>query len=228
MQAWGDALLEHSRHPTFHTEGWALEREVGFTCSCTGEERTWRIRLTSLAEQLPAARESFQRIRLGEYRREGHRLARETLHANRRAKALLHRHLRRDQRHELRGFGYFTVVGQDGHSYRVKEGTCQNVFLLEGDIETVRYCIVPDGIRIPTYDLMLAQKIMLECDIENFKKTANFYLIGVEGPRNQREPTPYTVTREDVDEPVLWAQRQLQAIHTTNGDEHGQPRQATG
>lgn len=212
MQAWGDSLEEHRRHASFHTEGWPMTREVGFTCSCTGEEMTWRISIPSLREQLPEARASFQRMYSEESRRCAARDARQMGKAQKRARALLHRHLTREQRWTLR-VGYFDVVGQDGRTYRVENGSCQNVWALEDGRKGTNYCIVAAGTRIPTYDMMLAQKVMLECDLAHFMSVARRR----DGAGGQWEnpdgspahAAPLTVSRQDVEGVAEWTARRI-------------------
>jgi hypothetical protein len=73
---------------------------------------------------------------------------------------------------------------------------------------------------------MLAQKVMLECDITSFMAKAHISNIG-----EMHEMQPFTVLPGDLEEPILWAQRQLETINP-NGDVHersnGEPRQAPG
>lgn len=169
---WGTALEAHRRHQGFHTEGWVFERQMGFTCRCDGREQTWKIPLSSLKECPQEVRDTFTRLYAADRRRDGIRNAREERKAQKRAKALLHKYLSKEQRWSLRARGFFDVTGQDGLPYRVKDGTCQNVFLLEDGEETTAYCAIPVNERIPTNDLMLAHKVMLESDIQVFMKVA--------------------------------------------------------
>ena len=196
MRYWAIALEEHRRHPSFRTHGWAYSREVGFTCECTGQEQEWRVSLMHLREMLPRAREAFLHIH-DSRRLHGNKTRRRARRrADRRAKALLHRHLTREQRWELRATRSVTVTGQDGRTYRITEGSCNNVFLLEDGEERFRLCAVADFsselsprvlrdgqtavtldgqgyiASLPVHDLMLAQKLLIESDIRAYLSVA--------------------------------------------------------
>lgn len=94
--------------------------------------------------------------------------------ASRRAKALLHKYLTKEQRQELRGTQAFRVSDRDGRQYLITEGTAGNVYFLVGGEERYRLCVVARGhLPIPVYDLMLAQKLLIETDPEQFLKLAN-------------------------------------------------------
>lgn len=93
--------------------------------------------------------------------------------AHKKALALLCRWLSPEQRAEMEAHGHFHVQGGDGHLYLVQNGFGHNVFRIEDGQRTVRYCLVSKDARIPVYDLMLIQKLLLELDPETFLKTAN-------------------------------------------------------
>lgn len=179
LDHWAQALEEHRRHPSFRTQGWAWTREVGFTCECGGCEQEWRVSLVSLREMLPEARDAFMRLydRGFEPTRQAARVAaRKQKGIDRRAKALLHRHLTREQRWELRATRSITVTGQDGRTYLITEGTCNNVFLMEDGRQRFRLCAVAslEGTQsLPAHDLMLAQKLTIEHDIRRYLSVAN-------------------------------------------------------
>lgn len=186
LEFFAAALEEHQAHRTFHTHGWAYSREVGFTCNCSGAEQEWRVSLTRIREMLPDARDSFMRMYEERLRPAlgsdfslppgmGRRVwRRKVASARRRARSLLHRHLTREQRWDLRGSHSFEVVGQDGRAYQITEGSCNNVFLLEGGERRFRLCVVAK-VNIPIYDLMLAQKLMIESDIRSYLKLAQAF-----------------------------------------------------
>lgn len=96
-------------------------------------------------------------------------------HANEgRALALLKRHLNEAQLQELEAFKGFHVVGADGRTYRIHYATHGNIFSIEDGQPTTNFCIVASGeTQIPVYDLMLAQKVLLESAPETFFSTAN-------------------------------------------------------
>lgn len=87
-----------------------------------------------------------------------------------RARALLHQFLTREQRWSLRASHSFLVTGQDGQTYEVGEGS--GVRLLVNGKPVRSFCIHPREI-LPPCDVMLAQKLLLESNIEHFLATAN-------------------------------------------------------
>lgn len=176
MSAWSRALEEHRSHRSFRTHGWAFSREVGFTCGCCGQEQEWRVSITSLREMLPNARDAWSRISRRSELAGNKQRKRDRKRAGVRARALLHRHLTREQRWELRATKSVTVTGQDGNAYRITEGSCNNVFLIEDGKAKYRLCAVAklDGFKsLPVHDLMLAQKLMIENDITAYLLVAN-------------------------------------------------------
>jgi hypothetical protein len=91
-----------------------------------------------------------------------------------RALALLKRHLNEVQLQELEAFKGFHVVGADGRTFRIHHAAHGNVFSIENGVPAVNYCIVAvNEVPIPIYDLMLAQKVLLESTPESFFATAN-------------------------------------------------------
>jgi len=90
-----------------------------------------------------------------------------------RAKALLFRFLTREQKWELRAFRRVSVTGQDGRTYRIYAWQGMNVRLVEDEKETWTFCVVPKAdTPLPVLDLILAQKVLLERNIEEFFKIA--------------------------------------------------------
>lgn len=83
---------------------------------------------------------------------------------------MLHRLLTREQRWSLRATNSFVVIGQDGRTYEVREG--MPVQLIEAGQPKTSYCIHPIT-RLPPHDVMVAQKLLLETNIEHFLATAN-------------------------------------------------------
>ena len=217
-QFWSDSLEGHRTHETFRIQGWPMEREVGFTCSCGGTEVTWRLSLTSLRSMVPETRDAFQRLYSSQMRKDGLRNRREARAADKRAKALLGRHLTRSQRETLRA-GFFDLIGQDGQTYRVESGSCQNVWRLDAErVKSTQFCLVAKGICIPNFDLMLIHKLMLELDMDGFMRVANTRELGcrewrrpdgsVHGIAAEHQDTP-VVTRDDVENIEQWAAARL-------------------
>lgn len=239
LSAWVAALRLHRGHETFFWNDSPVDRTIGFVCSCTGTQQHWDAKLTDLREALPEHREWVLRIRCHERRRGSKKARREAFIANRKAKALLHRFLTKEQRWELRGSKSFRVVGQDGRTYLVTEGMAGNVRLVEGPEHVATLCVVPkyEVTTLPMYDLMLAQKILLESQTEEFLRTARVrdlrtgeffstgaHLLGQEPvpePRDQRLVNDDLLDIPDqvLDNPTEWVQAVRQAH--AQGDEHG-------
>lgn len=181
---WTRALSEHADHLEFQLENWPFERCLGFSCACRGEEEeeVWSIPLTELKRFHKDVRSFYEAVRarqnaggnlLGERRRTREIL---TNQAENRAIELLMRHLTTEQRHEFEARNCFHVKTED-KVYRIENGSHLNVVLVDDIGDSVKYCIVfkrhlhPHG-RIPNGDLMLAQKLMLESNPNEFFRLA--------------------------------------------------------
>lgn len=90
-----------------------------------------------------------------------------------RAKALLATMLSDAQRDQLAKHKHFDIVSQKGNRYRIHEGSHGNVKLLDdtGKV-TGRYCGQPNN--VPIEDSMLAQKLQLEYDEDEYVRRSNF------------------------------------------------------
>lgn len=244
MEVWARALDEHRRHRDFRTQQWPFTREFGFTCECAGCEHEWRIGISGLRMMLPEVRESVQRL-FQQRERVGYKKAKRALRkANGRARALLHKHLTKEQRWELRATKAFTVIGQDGRTYHVTEGSSGNVFILEDGEPTYRLCVVPNHhvTSLPMYDILLAQKVLLENNIRLFLHTAvvvnlrtNMRLksgaVLIDGGPEVDAMSASAVEHrieindEDIEEPERWVRARLDAA-ATQGDEDGRAHAA--
>lgn len=102
-------------------------------------------------------------------------LAKQRKEAADRAAALLSDHLAPEQRETFEKQRHFVVHSRDGQRrYRVEYGTAGNVKLLNAEGKAVaKFCIHPVDSRIPTEDVMLTQKLMIEGDEESFLRIAN-------------------------------------------------------
>ncbi len=164
------SFTEHRHHETFRLQDWPYSREMGFTCGCSGVEREWRVSITDIRNALPEARATFMRMRervLGPEKKKRTK-------AERKAKSLLYRFLNREQKRELHLQKSFTVLGGDGRTYQVTWGSCNNVRLLENGRPRFSLCLVSKEF-LPTADLMLAQKVLLEADPDRFLRTAQVF-----------------------------------------------------
>lgn len=121
-----------------------------------------------------------------------------------RARALLHRSLDRQQRRELRGTKAFTMVGKDGKTYRIAEKASTNVTLLDKTGKPVkRLCVVFKDTGLPIYDLMLAQKLLLESNPKDFWKIARVSAI---------DPEPSALNPR-IDLRARWAAAQMNMLY---------------
>lgn len=106
-----------------------------------------------------------------EDRRKYEKIERERLEANGKAEVLLLRHLTDKQKEDLRTKNFFDI-DVEGIQYRIKRGSHGNVHMLgKRDEISKSFCIQPKD--CPEGDAMLAQKLLLETNPENFWKQAN-------------------------------------------------------
>ncbi len=122
-------------------------------------------------EQRRRQEEDDRRRREAEAERQRRQVA-ERQAADEKAEVLLARSLTEQQREDLRTKDYFLVRMKE-ETYKIKRGFAGNVKLLDAEGREVKsFCIHPTE-RVPDADAMLAQKLMLETDIERFHKIAN-------------------------------------------------------
>lgn len=143
---------------------------IGQTAAIT--QNTWNVWTNQVYVRKETRREAAARRR--REREEAARLEaqmRERGKAEQRAEKLLIEHLTEEQQNTLAVFNYFDVkVGE--RIYRIRRGTHGNVRLVdEAGIERVSYCIQPPG--VPAADAMLAQKLHLEANEQEFLRVAN-------------------------------------------------------
>jgi len=88
---------------------------------------------------------------------------------------LLEAHLTEEQRLEFRASRSFQVMLRDGRRFRLCAWLGHNVYLLnEEGLAVVEYCIIT-VLRVPIYDQLLAQKILLETLPDEFFRLANSF-----------------------------------------------------
>ncbi len=168
---WEDEFLYHDGHPRLRVYHYPFDLRLAFECRCTEPFNGQSIRLVSLrfsadVQALIARHRIRLRLGLGDARRR-----RALLRAERRARSLLHQFLTREQRWNLRARRAFLVKAQDGRTYEVHQGG--GVRLIVDGRATTSFCIRPSGLMLPSGDLMLAQKLLLETNVEHFLATAN-------------------------------------------------------
>lgn len=169
---WLDQLQAHRSHPGFRTTQNPHQRTLGFTCTCTEELQSFDIDIVALKRMHHAGRQRAQRIFEADARK-GNKARRKKAHkALKRAEALLHRYLTKDQRWSLRAQKSFFVTAKDGHLYEILAAGNNNVVRYDENGKALyRFCIVAKK-SIPAYDLMLAQKLLLETNPRSFLDTA--------------------------------------------------------
>jgi len=92
--------------------------------------------------------------------------------AQEKAIELLRQSLTERQLAEFEAHEKFHVVGADGHTYRIENFGSQNVYRIEDGKDVTKYCLITNT-WVPTYDLMLVQKLLLETCPEEFHAKAN-------------------------------------------------------
>lgn len=101
-----------------------------------------------------------------------------------RALKLLHEFTTPEQQAELEAKKHIHVRAQNGELFRIDARDHQNVYKIVDDKPVVQYCIVIGMSGLPTYDLMLAQKLLLETNVAEFFQIANQWDLTT--PENQR------------------------------------------
>lgn len=172
-QGWNRHLETHRRHPSFRIHTWAMSREYGFSCECEGHEEEWRITISQIRQMMMDAPRFLSGFETMVRQRAGDKAKKRDLRrAHAKAKALLYHNITREQKWELRATEGFTIVGADGKQYRITEASSNNVKYVVNGVEQQSLCVVTAGITLPVYDLMLAQKLMLECAPDAFWQLA--------------------------------------------------------
>ncbi len=95
--------------------------------------------------------------------------------AEEKALQLLLENLEENQAEIFKKTGAIPVVARSGRRYSIRKGTSGNVDELDGQTEKAkaRLCFHPIDYSIPVYDVMLAQKLMLETSEDEARKIAN-------------------------------------------------------
>jgi hypothetical protein len=106
----------------------------------------------------------------------------------------------------MRGERAFTLQGRDGRTYRITEGSTANVQLIENGLATHSFCVVDKDRRLPVYDLMLAQKLLLESNPEGFHKIAVVRDLREHPPICRDEPE---ITDGDLEDPTEWVRERI-------------------
>lgn len=179
-ETFNQLLRQHREHPGFEAIQNAMERKIGFACTCNGPREEFWVELPTLLNSVNTY-QNYLQVQL-----KGNKLRkRKKRKSNKKAEALLYRYLSKEQKWSIRAGEFFEVTGQDGHRYRLTPRTAGNVFRLDPEGKpTHQFCVVTGTTNLPINDLLLAQKVVLENDIESFMKVAvvtNIDLRPVEG-----------------------------------------------
>lgn len=114
-----------------------------------------------------------------------------------RARHLLVGCLNDEQRAEFERRKQFRVAAADGYTYLITYRSHAGVWRLDGKRFLANCCIIPKGdttdwfqsAALPIYDLMLAQKLMIEGDLKGFLETANIQPVPLENQLPREETT---------------------------------------
>lgn len=143
------------------------------------QERVARRQAPARTPEEMAAREAQEREQRAAYqvRVEAERLRyaeaeRKQKEAEARAETLLVENLRLQQRNDYLEKRHFDVVGRSGTRYRVHRGTVGNIDVVGKD-GVVRHRLCGHPQDVPVSDVLLAQKLMLEHDDNDFVKRCN-------------------------------------------------------
>lgn len=104
--------------------------------------------------------------------------------ADKRATELLLENLNEEQRKDFLSFRHFRVKSTlyPGAYYLIKVGRQGNIYFHGTDGQVKQLCATSIDFGIPVCDVMLVQKLMIECDEAGFLAVANDLTARVEGP----------------------------------------------
>lgn len=202
-RGWNEHLNAHRGHRAFQVHTWPMTREYGFSCDCEGHDEEWRITMTQIRQMMMAAPNflaGFENMVRQQQQVGNKTKKRNERRAHIKAKALLYHNLTREQKWELRATDGFTIVGADGKQYRITKATASNVKYVENGVDVKSLCVVASGINLPVYDLMLAQKLMLECAPEAFWQLAVVTNLVEQEPQRQDRRHRARMVRAIVDD----------------------------
>lgn len=104
--------------------------------------------------------------------------------ADKRATELLLENLNEEQRKDFLSFRHFRVKSTlyPGAYYQINVGRQGNIYFHGTDGQVKQLCATSIDFGIPVCDVMLVQKLMIECDEAGFLAVANDLTARVEGP----------------------------------------------
>ena len=87
---------------------------------------------------------------------------------------LLESTLTPQQREDFLKDNAFFVVSKSGKVYQIRKGRQQNIYEMDANRKLVKkYCVVPQESDIPTGDILLMQKLLIEHAEDEFLRKAN-------------------------------------------------------
>lgn len=168
---------------TYNTGAWQHWNEIGTTSSAATMYLPQARAVDPYANETPEEREArLERWRIEQEKsvRRQRRLHKRQKIAALRARRLLEAALTDEQSEEYERTKAFTMKVRDPRdrtfrTFRVNHGIAGNVTEIDEHGRRMRkFCIHPRGsLGVPTEDVMLAQKLMLETDLESFERIAN-------------------------------------------------------
>jgi hypothetical protein len=133
----------------------------------------WNEVVSAPARRISAEERRRWRAREQEQRRRHEEEQRERKEAEAKAETLLLKALTPEQREDYRRRKCFHLH-TGGKRYRIERGWQGNVKLVDdAERQLASYCIHPRDHRIPVADNLLAQKLLLEADEQEFRRIAN-------------------------------------------------------
>jgi hypothetical protein len=182
--SWSDST-EGCGTASFNTQTWKVWSATtsGSTCSATTGTAWYRwvdydvvVPVRELTEEEKQANER-ERLRMEQVAREAEERRKEEEKrrqaAEEKALQLLLENLTENQAEVYKATGAIPVQCASGRKYHIRKGIAQNVHELDEKGATARrLCFHPSD--CPVYDVMLAQKLMLETAEEEARRIANF------------------------------------------------------
>lgn len=136
-------------------------------------QNQWTRQLYEAPPKLTEEQEAAQRVARAQAEEAAAKRRADAAEAVQRAETLLHENLRPGQRRMLRERRRFYVRSQHGRRYEIERGHHANVWEVDGKGKRLsRLCVYAIG-GVPEGDQMLAQKLHIENNEENFRRTAH-------------------------------------------------------
>ena len=195
----GQEILDHRDHEGF--SHYHCDKGQAYIISCPACDNVWDVDSRSLLEALPEARDAINRLQRHYLTLEHESIEpmygpapppinfgttfegiftpikptkqsrQEKARAEKTARQLLFRTLRRKHIRIYKKLGYVEAVGKNGRVYKIESSGFHNVTTVIDGVEH-RYCLM-STVKVPPSDSVLAQKLWIENDTEEFLRVAN-------------------------------------------------------